>query len=616
MENQHSHHHTCTHCACSNPILKILKEDIFRQENFNALPTTKKEAHGQPLNLMVSGGTIRPMINGSVATVPAIGMANGQVVITGTEDVVKTFMDNNYPGYTGRILDPGQTLLPGLIEPHVHIVPTALLMGWMDLSPFTAQVLNPKYSIDSVTEIVQNKKVIKGNWLLGYGLDPALMPFASKSELVTINLEVLNKISALVPLMVLSASMHTLYLNTPALTLVYNKNKAKLNELGYGSLEDYLSKTDGQLQEEAGMGPALNTLPKVQIYAMVLESFQHFEQLFKEANQRGVTFLYDAGMSKNLKLLLDAYLLLHPRVVRIGAAQMCGSTQEALDLTTYTAPEVYKDIYYGNIKVVSDGSNQGLTGYQSEPYLCNPVDNVGIFNFQDPPIPPRQEIPGPPQVYQDLLHTIIATKGWPLMVHANGNLAVQFAIEVFQSLPKDKVIGKRHRIEHCSLTTDDQLNTMKDLEISPSFLIGHVGYWGHAFQQVIFGKEKTDLLDRCNSALKQGMRITLHSDNQVSPLGPLRMMEQSITRKMEADRPEHKVLNADERITAEQALVAATYDAAWQCYADKWVGSLETGKFADFVILDQDPITLKDPYMKMRNINVLETWVDGHKVYS
>ena len=158
---------------------------------------------------------------------------------------------------------------------------------------------------------------------------------------------------------------------------------------------------------------------------------------------------------------------------------------------------------------------------------------------------------------------------------------------------------------------------MQQMGVSPSFLIGHVGYWGYAFSQVIFG-QKAQMLDLCNSALAAGLRITLHSDNEVSPLGPLRMMEQSVTRIMEEYTTSNEVLNAVECLTPEQALVAVTYDAAWQCYADRWVGSLNAGYYADFVILEEDPLSLttqSSQYMQMRNIPVLETWLGGVPVY-
>lgn len=617
MKNSHENHHSCSHCACHNPILDILKDKLFSEENFAALPTMRLDPQQKPaINLMVSGGTIRPMINGSVETVPAIGFANGQVAVTGTEAEVQSFMQQNHPGYTAKVLVSGQTLLPGLIEPHVHIVPTALLMGWLDLGRFQGQDLESEYNTDTLSDSLLNNvpNVKVGEWLLGFGLDPALMPI-DNGELVTINADLLNSITMSVPVMILSASMHTLYLNTPALQAVYNnENNAPLRAT-YTTFEIYLDKTRGQLQD-AAMGPALKCIPEPQIRTMLLESFSHLKAIFQTANERGVTFMYDAGMNNHLKALLDAYLLLHSRAVRIGAAQICNSTTDAQALPIYEAPTEYKDVYIGNIKVVSDGSNQGLTGYQSEAYQCNPPDNFGLFNFGTDKRPLEA-----PQDYQDLIQTIIVDKKWPLMVHANGDLAVQFAIQVYQQfIPQQSVQNMRHRIEHCSLIDQAGLSTMKTLGVSPSFLIGHVGYWGYAFNEAIF-KGKTNMLDLCNSALQTGMRITLHSDNQVSPLGPLRMMEQSITRIMEGDpnlntaNLQNSVLNAEECITAEQALVAITYDAAWQCNADQWTGSLVAGNFADFVILAQDPLTLASPFMNMRNIGVLETWVDGQQVY-
>lgn len=608
------HHHSCTHCACNNPIITLLKDELFSPENFAKLPTQKaaaKEEQSQPF--MVTGGTIRPMINGSVETVPAIGFADGYVVATGTEAEVYAFMQQNHPGFVSRELPEGNTLLPGLIEPHVHLVPTAILMGWADVGGFNGQELREGYDIASVSEIIRNgvAKLTTNHWFLGAGIDPALMPLQKNNkELITIDIDLLDSISDTAPVMLISASMHTLYLNTPALQLVWD-NPVNFHALnGYFSFNEYKRQTKGQLQQAAGMDPAMKTIPPLQKAAMFLKSFIYLKEIFDTANSRGVTFMYDAGMTDGLKSLLDAYLAVNTATVRIGAAQVCNEIKDAEQLPPFTPPTDYKNVYISHVKVITDGSNQGLTAYQSEPYLCNPKDNYGIYNFGGKDDTKPQQ---PPVDFEALMETIIKKKGWPVMIHANGNLAVQFAIKAFQEFIPKPVTGVRHRIEHCSLTTQDDLNTMKQLEVSPSFLIGHVGYWGYAFQEAIFG-EKSSMLDLCNSALKAGMQITMHSDNQVSPLGPLRMMEQSITRRMEAD-PERGILNAPERITHEQALKAITYDAAWQCNAEQWTGSLKTGNFADFVVLQQDPLTMIDPYMKMRNIGVLETWVGGSLVY-
>lgn len=619
MEKQlkQTHTHGCTHCSCDNPILKIFKDELFSAENLTKInPGSGKATHEKPQTLMISGGNILPMIGGSTGTIDAIGFADGKVVVTGTVDQVETYMNEKHSGFQRKELTGTQTLLPGLIEPHVHMIPTAMMTGWLDLSPFDGQNLKAVYDLTSVGAIINGHiPKIPGAVILGRGLDPSLMPFKEKEgkkELITIDNVILDTINHDTPMMLLSASMHTLYLNTKALEYVFDHNSDIKNE--YKTVDKYISETKGQLQEGLQMTPALKTV-KLQIIAMSIEINRYLTELFHTANSRGVTFMYDAGLNKGSETLLTKYFETHPEVVRTGGALLCSNQEDVNNLDHYKEPEHYKPVYYGHIKVVSDGSNQGLTGYQSTPYLCDPANNTGVFNFPQTGIPANTIPPS----YNTLINTVVAGKGWPLMVHANGDQAVTFAINAYQrTLAQYKGSELRNRIEHCSLLTADQITNMLQMGVSPSFLIGHVGYWGYAFKEVIFG-EKAQMLDLCGSTLAAGMRITLHSDNEVSPLGPLRMMEQSITRIMEKNPKDIEVLNSAERITPEQALIAVTYDAAWQCYADKWVGSLDKGYFADFVILEQNPLSLNTPalqYMKMRDIPVLETWVGGVCVYT
>lgn len=611
MEKHHAHH-GCTHCACNNPVLEILKEELFSPENLAKMkPLTHQVSSKSPQKLMITGGIIRPMIDGSTDTVDAIGIANGHVVVTGTIKEVEDFMAQNYPNYETKKLDDGHTLLPGLIEPHVHMVPAAMMTEWTDVSPFDGQNLRSPYDLASIKKTINsNLPVIPEYVILGKGLDPSLMPFVSGNELQTITNTVLDDINE-APMMLLSASMHTMYLNTQALQHVFN-NSPYVQE-HYLTVDEYIKQTQGQLQESLQMTPALEVI-KDQVVAMAENINDNLTELFKLANSRGVTFMYDAGLNKNFKKVLTTYADNNPELVRTGGAVLCSNQADITTLGVYQQPSNYEPVYYGHVKVVSDGSNQGLTGYQSTPYLCNSANSIGIFNFPQTGIPATTI----PPIYNSLINSVVAGSGWPLMVHANGDQAVSFAINAYQSaLAQYRGPELRNRIEHCSLLTADQITNMLQMGVSPSFLIGHVGYWGYAFSEVIFG-EKAQMLDLCGSALAVGMRITLHSDNEVSPLGPLRMMEQSITRIMEENTASIEILNPSERLTPEQALVAVTYDAAWQCYADQWAGSLDEGYFADFVILQKDPLSLttqSEQYMKMRDIPVLETWVGGAPVY-
>lgn len=625
MENSHTHHHACI-CSCNNPIVNILEDEIFSEENLAKitahLPKAKpKPASPAPMVYSVGTGTgtIRPMINGDVSTVEAIGFAEGTVIASGSLADVQAAMDEKYKGYPTTILPDGQTLLPGLFEPHIHTVFSGIMSAWVDVSPFSGQdLIGVGYTTDYVKGIL-NKALIDnpGKTILANGLDPALLYPNECSNFTEIDYNFLDSLSTEVSILVLSASGHTLYANSLALTTTYHFiGNEKLRER-YSSAQDYINETNGALQEQAGMTPAV-----LAHWAAILKTTEpsiltdNLDKFFQEANSRGVTSMYDALLLENYLILLKLYIDAKNLTVRLGGTKYCESLDKAAALEQYQQPSSYSDIYFGHVKIVTDGSNQGLTGYQSQPYVCNidPKEPCGIFNYTV-------------DDFQNLVDKVIVEKGWPIMVHANGDQAITNTIAAYKAaLDNYKGPELRNRIEHCSLLGSDDINDMATYNISPSFLIGHVGYWGDAFQNVIFKDQtqdknpvgpKVDWLDPCSSALNKGLRISLHSDHTVTPLGPLRMMEQSITRVMETKAAPDNVLNSSEKISAAQALKAVTYDAAWQCYADQWAGSLTNGHFADFIILASDPLTMPEEQvsMNMRNINVEQTWLGGVLVY-
>ena len=151
---------------------------------------------------------------------------------------------------------------------------------------------------------------------------------------------------------------------------------------------------------------------------------------------------------------------------------------------------------------------------------------------------------------------------------------------------------------------------MHALGLSPSFLIGHIRWWGTAFTDRLLGSERAAHYDPCASALAAGLRISLHSDWNVTPLEPLRYVQDAVTRIMTESG---EVLNADERIPVEAALRAVTIDAAWQCRADGITGSIEPGKYADLVILDEDPTAVESE--RIGAIGVSATLLAGAERY-
>jgi predicted amidohydrolase YtcJ len=153
---------------------------------------------------------------------------------------------------------------------------------------------------------------------------------------------------------------------------------------------------------------------------------------------------------------------------------------------------------------------------------------------------------------------------------------------------------------------------MAKFQVSPSFLIGHVYYYGEVFEKIL-GEVRAALTDPVKSAYDKNLKPTLHSDYNCQPVDPLRCIYNAVTRKMKY--APGRVLNKDQCVTPLQAVQAMTINAAWQCHMEDIVGSIEVGKMADFVILEQDPVDPKTDPEQIINIKISETWMDGKPTF-
>jgi len=248
-------------------------------------------------------------------------------------------------------------------------------------------------------------------------------------------------------------------------------------------------------------------------------------------------------------------------------------------------------------KIVTDGSNQGFTGRQREPYYTR--DSVGIFYVE-------------PEALREM--AIDRTKrGWPLSMHGNGDAAIDSILDAAEAARDEgvDVSALRCRIEHCSILHDEQIARMKALGMVPSFLINHVHYWGHVMRDQVFGPEKVQLLDRCRAVEDAGLDWVMHTDAPVSPLGSLHKIRVAVARDLwkEPDT----ILAPDERVSVETAIQAVTRNAARACHSEDEIGSLEPGKLADLVILEDDPRAVAPTAIS--DIRVSETWMDGQRVF-
>jgi hypothetical protein len=508
----------------------------------------------------------------------ALAVREGRIVAVGTKAEVM-----GLKGSATQVIELGDlTVLPGFVDPHMHSNFCGL-RPWLDVGPFPTKDM--EHARRKIAQAAASAR--PGEWVQGKMLDPSLMPGKPLTR------RDLDQLAPQVPVFVLESNGHVAYVNSKAIELAQvTKDTPDPPQARFGRDAD--GELNGRLDEPPAFQPFVSVLPKPSPSEFV--GFLRAD--LDDASARGCTALHDCGIgglyAEGDIALIEAAMKTDPGVRYAG---MLVSTHMKKWREMGLRPGVHSPRFTLNgIKAWSDGSNQGGTGYQREPYLGS--SNRGALNYR------------PEEIEQVVREAHEA--GWQLGIHANGDAAIDVTLDAFERGTRGAGGHKlRHRIEHCSILHDGQIARMKKLGISPSFLIGHVHFWGRAFRDRLLGPARADRLDPCRSALKGGLRISLHSDYNVTPIDPLRCVQNAVLRDM---REGGGVLNPAERITALQGLRAVTIDAAWQCHLDHLCGSLEPGKAADLVVLEKDPLAV--PPDAIESIKIHSTWLDGRRRYA
>lgn len=509
----------------------------------------------------------------------AIAIADGRIAAVGTRADVEA-----QRGPDTEVLELGDHVLyPGFVEPHAHLWVSAVIDHWVDCSPIT------RGDVASIHAALRDAVAVLSadGWLMGKQYDPSLL--AGEPALTR---DLLDEIAPDHPAVVLNASLHYVYANSRAIAAAGLDDASQAPDGGtFG--RDESGRLDGSFGEMPAIGRILAAAP----LTTPDELRDNVVDVLRTAARRGVTKLHEAGtgalfgageidivhgLAQEGRLPARLTLAIFDNAARAFAATpvVPGAGDDLVRVTSW--------------KVVADGSNQGRSGFQEQPYLG--MEECGHANYAT-----------------DYLIDTIRTHagaGWQVMVHANGDAAIEQVVTAYErALDGLGPADLRHRIEHCSIPTDDHLARMGRVGVSPSFLMNHVYYWGRAFRDRILGPARAGRLDPVASARRHGLRPSLHSDYNVTDIDPLLSVQTAVTRVM---RDGGEVLNPAECDTVEAAMRAITIDAAWQTHSDDTIGSIAVGKYADLVVLDADPL-LVDP-RTIGAIGVVATYLAGRRV--
>ena len=166
----------------------------------------------------------------------------------------------------------------------------------------------------------------------------------------------------------------------------------------------------------------------------------------------------------------------------------------------------------------------------------------------------------------------------------------------------------RHTLQHCQMADESQYRRMAALGIGVNVFSNHIYYWGDEHRAVTMGPDRAKRSNAAATAIRLGVPVAIHSDAPVTPLGPLFTAWCAVNRLTSSGY----LLGPNERISVADALRAITLGAAYSLKMDQEIGSIETGKRADFAVLEEDPTAVAP--IDLRDVPVWGT-VLGGKVF-
>lgn len=487
-----------------------------------------------------------------------------------------------------------KVLMPGLVEGHSHLLEGILwrfvYVGYHDRMDPDGRVWPGVRSLDEAIARLQEQEArIKdpSQPLIAWGFDPIYFGQTRCTR------QDLDKVSMTRPVLVAHASLHIINVNSAALASV-DWLRTGLDFPGILLGEDGLP--NGELRGTEAMAAVSNKNGfDRSVMAGDAPGMQQFAKLCVRKGVTTATDLANPLPDSAVQMMLDvtAQADFPTRIVSLLRllAQPVSKTVERARSLKEKSTDLLR---LGMIKIVADGSIQGFSARMRAPGYYNGAPN-GLWYT------------APEQVLQ--AYELALASGVQIHTHTNGDEATEMALDCLEkALSRHPVPDHRFTLQHCQLATAAQFRRMGRLGMCVNLFSNHHFFWGEQHYAMTVGPERAERMNACRTALDHGVPLAIHSDAPVTPLGPLFTAWCAIHRQTSNGR----VLGTHERIDTMQALHAITLGPAYTLKLDGEIGSIETGKRADFAVLEQDPLEV-DP----QAIKDIAVWgvVQGGRIF-
>ena len=486
----------------------------------------------------------------------AVAVANGKILAVGTEDELRPLLSSR----TQSLTCAGKTVLPGLIDPHLHFFSWASRFCGVDLS-----------AARSIAEIQQRLKtqlsrIPVEEWGRGYGYDEFFL--AEKRHPTRQDLDL---VSTDQPILLRHRTGHAVVLNSAALRFV-GIDQTFHPPLG-GSVERNVT------GEPTGVTYELEPFLRSTIPPLAQADFTAgLKQAGAELLRQGVTSFHDASAGNTLEDL-SFFRRLHGEGVLVSRATvMIG------------------------IEALPKAIEAGFSPFAGDEYVRMGSVKIMLHESRGVLTPPPEE------VAERVLRA--HRNGFQVAIHAVEEGPICVALEAIAraqaTLPRT---DHRHRIEHCSLCppplVDAFVETGSVVVTQPGFL----HFYGEKYLAEI-APELHGWLYRTKSLLQRGVAVVGSSDCPVAPLNPMAALQAALTRRTQnGDR-----INGEERLTLVEAFRLFTTAGAWVGFEEKKKGRIAPGMVADLVMLDKDIVSVAPG--EIGEMKVQMTIIDGQVVWT
>ena len=507
-------------------------------------------------------------VNQNFDTAESMVISNGKIMAIGkSADLLKKFKSKNIQNLLGK------TVFPGLIDAHCHFTGFAT-------DQWKCELWGTKSWEEILKKISEYAKTAPKEWLYGRSWDQndwAVKEFPNKEKL--------DELFPNRPVYLKRIDGHAAVANQKALDIAGITKDSKI--LG-GEIELKDGKLTGILVDNA-MLLLEKHIPEIDDELAI----RYFSDLQKTCFSYGLTSLHDCGISEETLELLEKAQ--SQNVLKMKIFALMKDDPDYYDRWIKKGRYTNKNITVGGFKVYSDGALGSRGACLNHDY----ADKKGWKGF----------LLSDPKHFEDLAKKL-KNSNLQMCTHAIGDSANRTILQIY-----GEVLGikndRRWRIEHAQIVDKNDFDLFGKYSIIPSVQPTHATsdmYWA----EERLGKERLKFSYAYEDLLKQNNWLPLGTDFPVEEISPLKTFYSAVARKDSKHFPEGG-FQKENALTREQALRGMTIWAAKAAFQENEIGSLEVGKSGDFIIVDQDLMTV--PEVKILDTKVLETYSNGKIVY-